>query len=692
MYQASSLRGFGLLLIFAPLSRGAPAAVPPVSPEVEAALKNLKTAGKADRQKIYDLIADKGDSQVIAALKAYRDGSLQLVNGRLAIYGARITLADKGSVLPLRDALTGDPIKGDDGQPIYHVKPDLSNAMRPPPRSERETINGVVSGLALLDPDPIARTQSIRDVGEWAAQVFVDQGVQKRFADECSSGASSLRDGAPAAVKAEAAEAIAALQAAASDKPSSLVVPSPGSAVTLKAKIALARLQSAVKAADPSLSPPPPQPPIGYAKTVADILISVGRYQDSLDAQQKLLDDLPKYHAALKRQLAKDPASKFASALKESIAECDLVFGDEPARIGAAKYLGTVKTARAANILDKVVDAATRIGDQPLLAAARDSLDSARSYQTRIHIIQNTFAGLSLGSILVLMALGLSIIFGLMGVINMAHGEFMMVGAFTTYCVSAFFKGHLPAGAYDYYLIAAVPAAFLVSGAVGFICEMGVIRFLYGRPLDSLLATWGIGLILIAAARYEFGDTLSFAPPHWMEGGFEIAPDLTFPLNRVYIILFCVICISLVYFLVNRTKLGLLLRATTQNREMAAALGVATRRVDGLTFALGAGLAGLAGVVVPFYNKINPNIGQEYIVDSFMVVVTGGVGKLAGVIWSGLGLGFFSKYLEPLLEAIPSLASGASVIAKVVVLAVIVVFLQWRPSGLFPPKGRMADA
>ncbi len=177
-----------------------------------------------------------------------------------------------------------------------------------------------------------------------------------------------------------------------------------------------------------------------------------------------------------------------------------------------------------------------------------------------------------------------------------------------------------------------------------------------------------------------------------MEGGVEIEPDLFFPLNRVYIIVFCMICISLVYFLVNKTKLGLLLRATTQNREMAAALGVATRRVDGLTFAFGAGLAGLAGVVVPFYNKINPNIGQEYIVDSFMVVVTGGVGKLAGVIWSGLGLGFFSKYLEPLLEAIPSLASGASVIAKVIVLAVIVVFLQWRPSGLFPPKGRMADA
>ena len=172
---------------------------------------------------------------------------------------------------------------------------------------------------------------------------------------------------------------------------------------------------------------------------------------------------------------------------------------------------------------------------------------------------------------------------------------------------------------------------------------MLVIRHLYGRPLDSLLATWGIGLILIATARYAFGDTLTFSPPHWMEGGVEVAADLVFPRNRVFIICFCVVCIALVYFLVNWTKLGLLLRATTQNREMAAALGVATRRVDGLTFALGAGLAGLAGVVVPFYNKINPNIGQEYIVDSFMVVVTGGVGKLAGAIWSGPGPGLLQQ-------------------------------------------------
>jgi urea transport system permease protein len=177
-----------------------------------------------------------------------------------------------------------------------------------------------------------------------------------------------------------------------------------------------------------------------------------------------------------------------------------------------------------------------------------------------------------------------------------------------------------------------------------------------------------------------------------MEGGWEIAPDMVFPLNRLYIILFCAICIGIVYFIINGTKLGLLLRATTQNREMANALGVPTRRVDGLTFAFGAGLAGLAGVAVPLYNKINPNIGQEYIVDCFMVVVVGGVGKLAGAIWAGLGLGFIGKYLESFLSSWPALASGSSVIGKVLVLLLIIVFLQWRPQGLFPPKGRNSDA
>jgi urea transport system permease protein len=273
----------------------------------------------------------------------------------------------------------------------------------------------------------------------------------------------------------------------------------------------------------------------------------------------------------------------------------------------------------------------------------------------------------------------------------MAQGEFMMVGAFTTLFVARIFNNYFPA-AYGYYLLAAVPAAFLVSGAVGFLIEGLVIRHLYGRPLETLLATWGVGYVLVWMVRHLFGNNVSIRPPAWMEGGWEVAPDIVFPLNRVYIILFCVICIAVVYFVINGTKLGLLLRATTQNREMAAALGVATRRVDGFTFAFGAGLAGLAGVAVPMYDNINPEMGQRYIVDCFMVVVVGGVGKLAGAIWAGFGLGFIGKYLEPILGSIKSMASGASVLNKVFVLAAVIVFLHWRPQGLFPPKGRNADA
>jgi urea transport system permease protein len=377
--------------------------------------------------------------------------------------------------------------------------------------------------------------------------------------------------------------------------------------------------------------------------------------------------------------------------LREAMASINAVIGTRSIQLDAVRVLGEIGTARAVNLLQKLSAAARRFGDVELDRASAQALRSANRYQTFIRIIQNTFAGLSLGSILVLLALGLSIIFGLMGVINMAHGEFMMVGAFTTYCVSEGFK-HLPPAWFNWYPLAAIPAAFAAAALVGLACEWLIIRHLYGRPLETLLATLGIGLVLVQATRVMFGDNLSMSPPKWMEGGLAVAPDLTLPLNRVYIIVFCMGCIAAVYFIVNRTKLGLLLRATTQNREMAAALGVRTRGVDALTFAFGTGLAGLAGVVVPLYNKINPGIGQEYIVDSFMVVVVGGVGKLAGAILAGLGMGFFSKYMESLLGTVPSLASGASVVGRVLLLALVVAFLQTRPAGLFPPKGRLADA
>jgi urea transport system permease protein len=681
----------GMLLALVPYGPGLRAAAPPAanapasSQEIIDALKSLKGADSAGRQKVFDLLAEKGDARLIPALKAYKDGSLLLRDDKLVIYGERVSIPGKGSVLPLLDALSGQNVIGPDGQPIYFLKPDLSKAIKAPPRTERNAVVELISSLSLLDPDPVARLASIRDVSERAARALPDPADATRLLDEmtkCSALLNARLAAKPDSPDAPATRAaLAAMAAAAAERPASPVSPAPSDASATAVKSALRKAQDAIKQSTPA--------PADDA--IAPALTAASAYQDRLEMRKKILDELPKTGVALRRQLDKDPNGPFAAALHEAIDSIDLVVGDPAAQLAAAKALGGIGTGRAANLLRKAVDVAGRSSDSNLHAVAGDALRSADRYQSEVHFIQNTFAGLSAGSILVLLALGLSIIFGLMGVINMAHGEFMMVGAFTTYVVAEAFKAYMP-GAYGWYLLAAIPAAFIVAGGVGFIVEWLVIRHLYGRPLETLLATWGVGLFLIQAVRWKFGDTLSVSPPKWMEGGVEVAPDLVFPLNRVFIIAFCALCIAVVYFMVNRTKLGLMLRATTQNREMAAALGVATRRVDGFTFALGAGLAGLAGVAVPLYNKINPSIGQEYIVDSFMVVVVGGVGKLAGAVWAGLGLGFLGKYIEPILGSVPWLASGASVIGKVLVLALIIIFLQRRPQGLFPPKGRAADA
>lgn len=390
---------------------------------------------------------------------------------------------------------------------------------------------------------------------------------------------------------------------------------------------------------------------------------------------------------ALKKQLAKKPDGSMLAVLEETIARIELLHGeDAQVKLAAAKKLLEVATSRSSSTLSKAREQAVEAKDETLLAAIDEVIAAQASYQTKVRWAQNTFAGLSQGSILILLALGLAIIFGVMGVINMAHGEFMMVGAFTALYVCEFFKKNMPESMFDYYFIAALPAAFLVAGFVGYMCEMLVIRRLYGRPLETLLATWGISLILIQTARAMFGDTNSLTPPSWLVGGWEIAPDFVLPLNRLFIIVFCFICVFAVYFIIGKTKLGLLLRATTQNRPMASCLGVPTRRIDGLTFGLGAGLAGLAGVAVPLFDKINPQMGQGYIVESFMVVVVGGVGKLVGTIISGLGIGFISKYLEPIIPG-----TGSVIYTKIIILLLIIVILQWRPSGLFPAKGRLAE-
>ncbi|MDP9173181.1 MAG: urea ABC transporter permease subunit UrtB [Planctomycetota bacterium] len=667
--RISSLTLIGLVISVCLCGSAIAAGPPPVAPEIVAAFKGLKKTDAAGRSAFYDLLQKQGDARLIPALKAYRDSSLQLRDdGVLSIYGERVDVPGKGKVLPVVDAITGTPILGPDGAPLYVLKPDLSKSLKAPPRGERATIADLISTLSLLDPDPIAHLQSIRDAGERAGRAFIEPADQQNYARQlrtCRDAIATLPQGK---------DTVAAIDAGLAQKKQTLLMAIPDSAAVGKITAALTALQQTN-----------PRPEVAAAITGSQ------NYQDYLDAQQKILDELPKYSQSLHRQLDTQTDKGLSAALREAAAELDTVLGDPATQLTAISTLGSIGTTRADNLLHKIADAASAVGDPSLDDAAQQALHKADRRQTEIQFVQNTFAGFSLGSILVLLALGLSIIFGLMGVINMAQGEFMMVGAFTTYVVSEWFRHHAP-GAFNYYLLAAIPAAFMVSAFVGLLCEILVIRHLYGRPLETLLATWGIGLILIQLARVEFGDTLSVTPPSWMEGGVEVVPDLFFPLNRIYIMIFCAICIGVIYFLVNWTKLGLLLRATTQNRQMASALGVATRRVDALTFALGAGLAGLAGVAVPLYNKINPSIGQEYIVDCFMVVVVGGVGKLAGAIIAGLGLGFMNKYLESILSSFPSIESGASVYAKVIVLGLIVLFLNWRPAGMFPPKGRVADA
>ncbi|HEX6298755.1 MAG TPA: urea ABC transporter permease subunit UrtB [Burkholderiales bacterium] len=291
------------------------------------------------------------------------------------------------------------------------------------------------------------------------------------------------------------------------------------------------------------------------------------------------------------------------------------------------------------------------------------------------------FAGISLGSILLLAALGLAITYGLMGVINMAHGELIMVGAYTTYVVQGWFRD---AGLFDFYLVAAVPAAFVVSGVVGMALERSVIRWLYGRPLETLLATWGISLVLIQAMRTLFGaQNVQVENPAFMSGGMQALANLVLPWNRIMIVAFAAAVLISMWFLLTRTRMGLHVRGVTQNRAMASCVGVPTARIDTWAFGLGSGIAGLAGCALSQVGNVGPDLGQGYIVDSFMVVVFGGVGQLAGTVLAALVLGFANKLLESW--------SGA-VLAKIAVLVFIIVFIQRRPQGLFALKGRAVEA
>jgi urea transport system permease protein len=311
-----------------------------------------------------------------------------------------------------------------------------------------------------------------------------------------------------------------------------------------------------------------------------------------------------------------------------------------------------------------------------LKAYAEAAITELESKHNRLGIIQNAFSGLSLGSILIMVALGLSIIYGLAGIINMAHGEFLMIGAYTTFVIQSL----LPKG--DLFFWISLPVSFLVAGAFGFIIERLIIRYLYSRPLESLLATWGVSLVLIQFARTLFGDLTAVRTPAVLSGGWEVTSHLMLPYNRLFIIGLCLFMICITYYTLYKTRLGLRLRAVTQNRNMSSCLGIETSKVDAITFFLGSGLAGTAGCAMTLIGNVVPDMGQTYIVDSFLVVVTGGVGNVAGTIVSGFGIGFVFKILESFFEA---------VYGKVLILAIIILFLQFKPKGLFPDKGRIAE-
>ena len=353
---------------------------------------------------------------------------------------------------------------------------------------------------------------------------------------------------------------------------------------------------------------------------------------------------------------------------------------DAAKRIEAAHQLSTSNNRNTKTVLLERLKTETDPAVKAALSASLASVEASLAWGDKIGAV---FSGISLGSILLLVALGLAITYGLMGVINMAHGELMMVGAYATYIVQTLFQKYLP-GAFDWYLLASVPVAFLAAALVGAALERGVIRFLYGRPLETLLATWGISLMLIQLARTIFGaQNVTVENPRWMSGGVQVLGNLSLPFNRIVIIGFAIAVLLAVAWLIGRTRLGLFVRGVTQNRPIASCMGVNTARVDTYAFALGSGIAGLAGCALSQIGNVGPDLGQSYIVDAFLVVVLGGVGQLAGTVYAALGLGILNKLLEGLTGA---------VLAKIAVLVFIIVFIQKRPQGIFAMKGRSAEA
>jgi urea transport system permease protein len=400
------------------------------------------------------------------------------------------------------------------------------------------------------------------------------------------------------------------------------------------------------------------------------------RLQASRALQQAADPDLlPAVESALERE--RD--SRVRDALLITRAMLALSAPERSRRLEAVEQLRRAPGASSKRLLAQRLAVE---GDPEVKRSLLEAVGSVESALRRADMVGLVFSGLSLGSVLLLAALGLAVTFGLMGVINMAHGELLMAGAYATWLTQSLFRRWAPAHV-DWYLLAAVPLSFAAAAALGALLELTVVRKLYGRPLETLLATFGASLVLMQAVRSAFGaQNVEVANPEWMSGGLTVLAGLVLPWNRIAILLFSSLVLLLAWVLLSRTRLGLLVRAVTQNRQRAAGLGVPTPKLDLIAFALGSGIAGLGGCALSQISNVGPELGQGFIVDSFMVVVLGGVGQLAGTVGAAAGLGLANKVLEPVAGA---------VLAKILVLVFIILFIQRRPQGLFALRGRAAD-
>ena len=384
----------------------------------------------------------------------------------------------------------------------------------------------------------------------------------------------------------------------------------------------------------------------------------------------------------LRTRLTLETDNEIRSSLQTALAMVDVRSEDKATRLAAvhalADNLSPLARGRLGALLDKNIDGTFKESDPEVRMAAQQALKDIGFKLKLFQFSETLFFGISLGSVLALAAIGLAVTFGVMGVINMAHGELIMIGAYTTYVIQLVMPNHI-----DLSLFVAIPAAFVISGLFGIAIERGIIRFLYGRPLETLLATFGISLILQQLVRTVFSPlNRSVATPSWMSGSLEINSALSLTLNRLYIIAFAFIVFLVLLAILKKTRLGLEVRAVSQNRAIAKTMGIRTEWVDAMTFGLGSGIAGVAGVALSQLTNVGPNLGQSYIIDSFMVVVFGGVGNLWGTLIAGMSLGVANKFLEPFAGA---------VLAKILVLVFIIIFIQKRPRGLFPQKGRAAE-